>query len=276
MELPQHQDDDLEVPLKLRDPLTEQHVAAQRQRVKEAREVQRKVKAAGATASRRLDEQQSGLMQRGSLFDGDDWKKTHAARQQSMENTFSELYKPQGSAYWKQAQPPQRKLRAATQAARSGMGVPSWAGELPHALSLGHPAFRQAVDDLAGVEPAEAPAQPAADAQPKPAEAFDPMAAPEQFFRNFKQRLGELRSDVGNPPQYVDVTPAAPAAAPAAEPAAPAPAAADDDLEPSAIYLTSLEFLAEKGIDIPSWDAPFEERGRREDAGGRGELGKLA
>ena len=26
MELPQHQDDDLEVPLKLRDPLTEQHV----------------------------------------------------------------------------------------------------------------------------------------------------------------------------------------------------------------------------------------------------------
>ena len=138
----------------LQDPLTAKEAAALRKRAKERREIARKVTEAGACASRQMSEQSNGLMTRSSLFNSDDWKESHASRQKSMEGTFRTLYTPSGSSYWRQPQP-QRVARPLGASAYSGPGVPPWASELPHALSLAHPAFREGLDDLSGADPAE-------------------------------------------------------------------------------------------------------------------------
>ena len=57
-----------------------------------------KLDEAGAVAARELKAAQVGVV-RSSLFDANDFKREHNARQDRMEQTFSRLYKPQAGEY---------------------------------------------------------------------------------------------------------------------------------------------------------------------------------
>jgi len=234
-----------------------------------------KVAAAGSQAATRMSEQswQSGT-QRGALFDHEQFAQAHAARQQSMEDTFERLYRPVGSAYWsaQRQQREQEQLRQERQqrqqeqqrvaASKRNGGIPPWTDDIPQLLSLDHAAFRAATVELDEVDPLTEPLAPSVPASNSAAlPPFDPMAEPERFFRQFKDRVASLRADVAMPPSsprperaVQEYLPAPPAAAPAAEAAAPAE---EESLDAMAIYLTSVEYLAECGIQVPSWeDAP--------------------
>ena len=88
-------------------PLKHTLTAAQRQEARQARKAREvrsaKLEVASTAAARNLSAANVGVV-RGSLFDADEWRKDHAARQQRMETTFSRLYKPQANTYWTQKQ----------------------------------------------------------------------------------------------------------------------------------------------------------------------------
>lgn len=146
-----------------------------------------KLDEAGALAARELKAAQVGVV-RATLFDADDWKREHAARQGRMEQTFSRLYKPQAGEYWtKKAKPPPRKPPPAQ--------LPAYTNVLPTALSLAHPSSRELPSD--DEEEDEAP--PPAAAQSAQAD-FDPMAEPRRFYAEFKGRVAALKVGVKDNP----------------------------------------------------------------------------
>lgn len=218
-----------------------------------------KVKLAGKQATQRMQERswQSGT-RRTALFDADDWSKAHETRVQTMQNTFKRLYKPVGSAYWKPDGPGGRKPTSVERNTASGSknvrSMPSWATELPRALSLNHAALEHLHDD----EPHPASPPPNALSSPVPAATFDPMAAPERFYSAFKERIALLRDDVAEPPPMREaVIERAKSITLTSEAAAPIPENEEDTTTATAtaVYLTSLEYLNECGIEVPSWDA---------------------
>ena len=146
------------------------------------------MQAAGSEARERLSER-SGP-NRSTLFDVHDFQEQTAAKSKAMEATYAKLYKPTAGAYWTAkrngTQPPVRPVHSRPQVDL----VPTYARQLPSALSLSHPAFR-AMDELNGDDPAEpAGAEPAAGAAEEP---FDPMAEPAKLFKNFKVRAPRPR-----------------------------------------------------------------------------------
>ena len=133
---------------------------------------------------------------RGSLYDSQDFMRSHDTRNHRMETTFTRLYQPQSKAYWTQAR---NERRPKGPPPGAGM-LPAYVDDLPRALSLSHPATREEPEDD---EPEPAEVKPAA-----PVEVFDPMAVPDAFYRKFKQRVAALRADVAvPPPEATDVWP---------------------------------------------------------------------
>lgn len=251
----------------LRDPMSKASRLALQRRTAREREVQGLVCAAGATAKARMHEQswQSGT-RRESLFDDKHFLKAHEQKEASMQSCFKQLYVPIGSAYWS---PEAQGLRAreARKAGRNSIAaysIESWRASIPAALSLDHLSVRDGIHERehAGPELTEQALGIGYKCRFAAPEAFDPMAAPLAFYSSFKEKLAVLRADVAQPPSEnrLEQTPTAalfpPPAAPAASPAPPEP---DEDLvqegeDASAIYLTSLNYLASCGIEIPEWD----------------------
>ena len=234
-----------------------------------------KMEEAGAVAGRELKAAQVGVV-RSSLFNADDWKREHSARQQRMESTFSRLYKPQSGDYWvKKTKPPPRKPPPGQ--------LPAYTNDLPAALSLAHASSREAPsdDDEDDDDDEEAVAPPAVAG---PAD-FDPMAEPRRFYAEFKGRVSALKIGVkDNPtdrptqsallPRAADELIAAatrkspPPPPPPLPPKLEAPTWSvgaglsasnpildeDFDVEPSLVYTESAHYLADHGVQIPMWD----------------------
>lgn len=240
-----------------------------------ARERDAKLDAAGVVAVRELKAAQVGVV-RASLFDADDWKTEHAARQARMESTFSRLYQPQASEYWvKKTKPPPRKPPPGQ--------LPAYTNSLPAALSLAHPSSREVPSDdeedeeeaIAGMAAASATA----------ASEFDPMAEPRRFYSDFKARVALLKTGVkDNPtdrptqaatqPRAADEVIAAATRKSPPPPPPPLPKVEppswslhgklvsksnpildeDFDVEPSLVYTDSAHYLADNGVQIPMWD----------------------
>jgi hypothetical protein len=235
-----------------------------------------KLDEAGASAVRDLKAAQVGVV-RDSLFDADDWKREHTARQGRMEQTFSRLYKPQAGEYWtKKAKAPPRKPPSAT--------LPAYTNALPAALSLAHPSSRELPSDDEEEEEAVPAPAPAAPAQAD----FDPMAEPRRFYAEFKGRVAALKVGVkDNPtdrPTQAAMLPRAadefiaeatrkspPPPPPPPPPKVEAPSWSvhgnivsltstnpildeDFDVEPSLVYTDSAHYLADHGVNIPMWD----------------------
>lgn len=183
-----------------------------------------------------------------------------------MQNRFKQLYTPISSSYWSsEAQACRaREARKAVRNSFAAYGIEPWRASIPAALSLDHLSVRDGIDEAEHARPelteqALGIGYKSRFAAPVP---FDPMAAPLAFYSTFKEKLAVLRADVAQPPseKRLEQTPTAalfpPPAAPAAPPAAPEP---DEDCveegeDASAIYLTSLNYLASCGIEIPEWD----------------------
>jgi hypothetical protein len=238
---------------------------ALQRRAARQREVQVQVHAAGALAQSRMREQswQSGS-RRASLFDEKHFLRTHEQKQHALQSRFSALYKPAAIDYWT----PEAQARRAREARRTHISAvaaspdPTWRSAIPGALSLAHPALRMAIHDLVGPEPAEAP--PAA--EKARAGAVDHFTeAPAAFYAALKRRLADLRADVQAPPPQRPLperTPKAliePTAAPVPTAGEGGSAGADGDemmASASAIYLTSMQYLVDYGIELPSWDEP--------------------
>jgi len=233
-------------------------MAAQLRRDAEKEKVRlARMERAGVAAQKRMGEQsyQTGT-RRTNLFDAEQFIKSHEARQRTMESTFTTLYKPAAKPYW-QNQGGVQAHKGRMCSGGPGCSMPSWAHDIPRALAL-NPELDAFLDEP---EPAAAPAALAPAPTKPPPEPFDPMEAPDRFFRNFKQRVSVLRDDVyAPPPERPIVRPAVapPKSEPRIQPAPqpqpqprPEPEPEDDS---SALYLTSLAYLAECGIEVPSWD----------------------
>jgi len=258
-------------PLNPKHTLTAEQKAAARKTKQEAAVRSAKMEVAATYAARDLSAANVGVV-RSSLFDADEWKKEHQAREARMESTFGRLYKPQASSYWVQKPKPPVRKPAPVQ-------LPSYTNSVPQALSLQHPASREIASDDEDDEP------DAASPPPHPAADFDPLAEPRRFYADFKGRVAALRGDVKAPndrnegissqPRAADAVVAA-ATAPSPPPAVEAPAAAppkdhthaswalsalsaplldeDFDVEPSLVYTDSAHYLADHGVQIPMWD----------------------
>ena len=104
--------------------------------------------------------------ERGALFNGEDWRRAHVARQDRMESTFTRLYQPRSKAYWTDA----RNERRPKKPPPGAHMLPAYVNELPHALSLNHPASREENEDEVEDMAEEA------ESAPSTTEVFDPMA----------------------------------------------------------------------------------------------------
>ena len=237
-----------------------------------------KLDQAGAVAARELKAAQVGVV-RSSLFDANDFKAEHAARQARMESTFSRLYKPQANEYWvKKTKAPPRKPPPGQ--------LPAYTNALPAALSLQHPSSREQRSDSESDDDDDEPAAAAAPAATSTVD-FDPMAEPRRFYAEFKGRVAALKTGVkDNPidrptqaatqPRVADEVIAAatrksPPPPPPPPPQLEAPTWAmgggssmmsvanpildeDFDVEPSLVYTDSAHYLADHGVQIPMWD----------------------
>ena len=261
-------------------PVRQGQTHAQRQATTKKRQAaaarDAKMDVAAAAAQRELTTAQVGVV-RASLFDADDWRREHQARQQRMESTFTRLYKPQASNYWvtKQKAPPRR--------APPGQ-LPVYTKTLPDALSLAHPSSREipsSDDDDDDDDRDDADWAPPAD-DPS---AFDPLAEPRRFYAEFKERVGALKvgikDDPTDRPTQAALQPrnadALIAAANAPSPPPPPPPAPsleapswsvsgarapvnpildeDFDVEPGLVYTDTAHYLADThGVSIPMWD----------------------
>ena len=230
---------------------------------------------AAAHAQRDLTTAQVGVV-RSALFDADDWKKEHQARQQRMEGTFVRLYKPQASSYWttKQKAPPRKQPTAS---------LPAYTAALPAALSLAHPSSREipSDDDDDDVDERDSSAAP----PPGDPAAFDPLAEPKRFYAEFKERVNALKVGVKDDPNERSTNAAlqprvadaliaaanAPSPPPPPQPetsleppsgsisGAKAPVNPildeDFDVEPGLVYTDTAHYLADNhGVQIPMWD----------------------
>lgn len=219
-----------------------------------AREREAKVsKVAGQVAAR------TNAM-RGQLFDTDDWKRAHSSRQERMESTFSKLYQPKSKAYWVNA----ANAKVPKKPPPGSHMLPAYVNDLPHALSLAHPASREEDDDEETdvVEEAEPESKPRE-------EVFDPMAGPIEFYRNFKSRVRALRDDVAAPPPVRVSSEARIAekgiAAAVKEEEPPAEEEAEPtvetlDYDPSLVYTDTMQYLADAGVNLPTWDDAIDEQ----------------
>jgi hypothetical protein len=185
-------------PVNPRQSLTKQQVKEIREKKEKLVKREARIGEAGAVAGRDLSAAQVGVV-RTSLFDADDWRKEHNARQQRMESTFTRLYKPQAGAYWTQKQKAPPKKPPPGQ-------LPAYNRDLPAALSLQHPSSREQPsddDDLLDDddEAAEGGVREGAGAEEAdPLAAFDPMAEPKRFYAEFKGRVASLRVGVKDNP----------------------------------------------------------------------------
>jgi len=261
-------------PVSKKHGMTAEHRAAAREEKKVAAVYKARTDLAAAAAARDLSVANVGVV-RSSLFDADDWKREHQARESRMESIFGRLYRPQANSYWTQPQKPPMRKPAPVQ-------LPNYSTSLPAALSLAHPSSREIDSDDEDDEPEpNSPPHPSAD--------FDPLAEPRRFYTEFKGRVAALRGDVKAPnerneqismqPRLADAVVAAatrpvppkpavappPAAAPSKAPeilhaswalsALAAPILDEDfDVEPSLVYTDSAHYLADHGVQIPMWD----------------------
>jgi hypothetical protein len=208
---------------------------------------------------------QSGT-RRESLFDDKHFLRAHEQKEALMQARFKKLYVPVGSAYWS---PGAQGLRAreARKVGRNSIAaysIESWRSSIPAALSLDHLSVRDGIHEIehAGPELTEQALGIGYKCRFAAPEPFDSMATPSKFYSTFKEKLGVLRAGVAQPPseRRLEQTPTAslfpPPTAPAAPPTPPEP---DEHLveegeDASVIYLTSLNYLASCGIEIPEWD----------------------
>lgn len=187
-------------PVNPRQALTKQQVKDIKERKQKLAARETKIGDAGAAAGRDLSAAQVGVV-RSSLFDADDWKREHAARQQRMEGTFSRLYKPQAGTYWTQKQKAPPKKPPPGQ-------LPAYNVDLPAALSLQHPSSRELpsdddddlLDDDSSDEEGGGKGGTGSAEEVDPLAAFDPMAEPKRFYAEFKGRVAALRVGVKDNP----------------------------------------------------------------------------
>ncbi|KAL1529888.1 hypothetical protein AB1Y20_000817 [Prymnesium parvum] len=194
---------------------------------------------------------------RGHLFDADNWKRAHAARQERIESTFTRFYQPTSKAYWVEPKPsaPKKPLPGS-------LMLPAYINELPHALSLSHPASREEEED----EEPEVHEELEHEVKQSEVEPFDPMAGPKEFYRQFKSRVSALRENAAAPPptrldskvrnadKAIEEVLAEPP--PVEEP----PSVDELEMDPSLVYTDTAQYLLDFGVDLPMWDDAIDEQ----------------
>ena len=140
--------------------------------------------------------------------------------------------------------------------------LPSYVNELPRALSLSHPATYEDDDDEHDTDPSPDRQAPTKVEQ----EPFDPMAAPMEFYRNFKERISSLREEAAAPNMWnmhaeVRNSEAVIDTAGMLEPSPKEEEPTIETLEhdPSLVYTDAAQYLAEFGVNLPMWDSVVDE-----------------